>query len=316
MLELFVLPAVTLAIYLISNRMMFGVTLQISGMVKRAPLTPTRAVTMAAVVAVAVGIGWLGWKRCRRGLPRHGRFRRSGAFAAATAWFAGFCIVLVAYYQVLQTQQWLWYYCPVALYVLFLLVLGVADFVEAAALEAPKGRSMARSLAPVVAILFTPLLIALVIQSKAFLDPDLRSIQEANQRAAEWIDANQPDEAVLASWDAGVVGYYARRPVINLDGVANSVEYYDAGRNGTVAAFLSDRGLTGIVNHGSPVDGRDPEIDSFISGLWGPATADAATVVETFPFRFSGNTVGGSGRTSGTSTLAVFVYEVEPPAAP
>src|SRR4029079_5702952 len=124
-------------------------------------------------------------------------------------------IVVVAYYQVLQTQQWLWYYCPVALYVLFLLVLGVADFVEAAALEAPKGRSMARSLAPVVAILFTPLLIALVIQSKAFLDPDLRAIQEPNQRAGEWIDANQPDDAVLASWDAGVVGYYARRPVVN-----------------------------------------------------------------------------------------------------
>ena len=52
----------------------------------------------------------------------------------------------------------------------------------------------------------------------------------ANRDAGEWIDANLPADAVLASWDAGVVGYYARRPVINLDGVANSVEYYDAGR--------------------------------------------------------------------------------------
>ncbi|MGZ4681536.1 MAG: hypothetical protein ACXV8G_03645 [Acidimicrobiales bacterium] len=316
MLELFALPLATLVAYLISNQVMFGTTMQISGMVKRAPLTPGRALTMGVVVAVALGIGRLGWTRCRRGVPRRGRFRRSGGFAAATAWFAGFCIVVVAYYQVLQTQQWLWYYCPVALYVLFLLVLGVADFVEAAALEAPRDGSMARSLAPVVAILFTPLLIALVIQSKAFIDPDLRSIEQANRQAGEWIDANLPSDAVLASWDAGVVGYYARRPVINLDGVANSVAYYDAGRNGTVGRFLADRGLTGIVNHGSPVEGRDPEIDAFIRGQWGQETADAATVTQSWPFRFSGNTVGGAGRSSGTSTLAVFLYGVEPPVSP
>jgi hypothetical protein len=313
LLELFALPAVTLAAYLVSNQVMFGIPLQISGIVKRASLTPGRALTMGIVVVAALAIGRLGWVRCGRRSSRPGRFRRSGAFAASTAWFAGFCIVLVAYYQVLQTQQWLWYYSPVALYALFLLVLGVADFVEAAALEAPGDRSTARALAPVVAILFAPLLFAFVFQARSFVDPDLRSIEEANRDAGEWIDANLPPDAVLASWDAGVVGYYARRPVINLDGVANSKEYYDAGRNGTVATFLSDRGLTGIVNHGTPVDGRDPEIDAFIKGLWGPDAAATAEVTKAWPFRFSGNTVGGAGRGSGSSGLAVFLYSVQPP---
>jgi len=313
LLELFVLPAATLAAYLLSNQVMFGVPLQISGIVKRASLTPGRALTMGLVVVVALAIGRLGWVRGGRRAGGRGRFRRSGAFAASTAWFAGFCIVLVAYYQVLQTQQWLWYYAPVALYALFLLVLGVADFVEAAALEAPGDRTTARALAPVVAILFAPLLFAFVFQARSFLDPDLRSIEEANRDAGEWIDANLPSDAVLASWDAGVVGYYARRPVINLDGVANSKEYYDAGRNGTVGTFLSDRGLTGIVNHGTPVDGRDPEIDGFIKGLWGADTAATAEVTKSWPFRFSGNTVGGAGRGSGSSGLAVFLYAVEPP---
>ncbi len=313
LVELFALPAATLVAYLVSNQVMFGVALQISGLVKRAPLTPGRALTMGLVVVVALALGRFGWVRSRRGARGRGRFRRTGAFAASTSWFAGFCVVLVAYYQVLQTQQWLWYYSPVALYALFLLVLGVADFVEAAALEAPADRPTGRALAPVVAILFAPLLFAFVFQARSFVDPDLRSIEEANRDAGEWIDANLPSDAVLASWDAGVVGYYARRPVINLDGVANSKEYYDAGHDGTVGTFLSERGLTGIVNHGTPVDGRDPEIDGFIKGLWGTETLATAEVTKSWPFRFSGNTVGGSGRGSGSSGLAVFLYGVDPP---
>ena len=315
LLELFALPVITLAAYLASNEIMFGITLQISGLTKRAPLTGQRALTMTIVVVVALLVGWLGWKRNRSGAGRRGRFRRTGAFVSATAWFAAFCIVLMAYYQVLQTQQWLWYYCPVAIYVLFLLVLGVADFVEGAALEAPSDGGLAKAMGPVVVILFAPLLIALALQTRAFLDPDLRSIEETNRDAGEWIDANLPADSVLASWDAGVVGYYAGRPVINLDGVANSVEYYDASRAGTVGEFLADRGLTGIVNHGTPVNGRDPEIDGFIQSLWGPSVAEAATVTKAWPFRFTGNTVGSGGSGSGDGGLAVFLYAVSPPSA-
>ena len=37
-----------------------------------------------------------------------------------------------------------------------------------------------------------------------------------------------PDDAVLGAWDAGAIGYFARRPVVNLDGVANSYDYLQA----------------------------------------------------------------------------------------
>ena len=36
-----------------------------------------------------------------------------------------------------------------------------------------------------------------------------------------------PDDAILGSWDAGAVGYFLQRPVVNLDGLANSYEYKD-----------------------------------------------------------------------------------------
>jgi hypothetical protein len=309
MLELFVLPAVTTAAYLISNQVQFGIWLQISGIVKRQDITPARAAIMVVVVALALAIGRQGFRRLRA--PRGGpRFRRVSRFAASTAWFAGFAIVLVAYYQVLQSQQWLWYYCPVVLYALFLLVLGVADFVESAVVEAPPSGSLARALAPIEAILLVPLVVAFVLQARTFADPHLRSILVANRDAGQWIDENLPPDAVLASWDAGVVGFYARRPVINLDGVANSREYYDAGRNGTIGAFLAARGLTGIVNHGMPVDGQDPDIRSFIRSTFGEQVERSSRVVQLFPFVYNGTTTSNDGAESGTRPLAVFVYEL------
>ena len=123
---------------------------------------------------------------------------------------------------------------------------------------------------------------------------------------------------MLASWDAGVVGYYANRPVMNLDGVANSYAYYEASRDGEVGAFLTERGLTGIVNHGTPVDGEDPDVRAFVRSTFGETVADGARVVRQWPFVFSGVTTGAGGTGSGTRPLAVFLYELPtpPPDAP
>ena len=314
--ELFVIPVVATLAYVASNQIWFGVAVQISGLTKRAPMTLSRALVMGLVLVAAAVVGIWGFRRSGRrdGGLGAGRFRRVGSFTASTAWFAAFCLVIVAYYQVLQTQQWLWYYCPVALYALFLVVLGVADFSEAALLEAKPDRSPARALAPIGAILLAPLLVAFWFQTRTFLDPHQRSIEVANRDAGEWIDANLPSDAVLASWDAGVVGYYANRPVMNLDGVANSYAFYQASRRGETGQFLAERGLRFVVNHGTPVNGEDPDIRAFVRETFGPATNDGTEVVRQWPFVFSGVTTGAAGTGTGTRALAVFLYAL--PALP
>ena len=265
--QLFALPAATLVAYLVSNEVQFGIWLQISGIVKREPVTVPRVAIMAVVVALAVAIGRWGLRRSP-GSGGNSRFPRVARFTTSTAWYAGFCLVMVAYYQVLQSQQWPWYFCPVVVYLLFLLVLGVADLTETAALEAPRETSPIRALGPIMAIIFVPLLVALVLQTRTFADPHLRSIELANRDAGVWIDANLSADTVLASWDAGVVGYFSHRPMVNLDGVANSNEYYQAARHSGLEKFLTDRSVNGIVNHGTPVDGEDPTIRAFISGVF------------------------------------------------
>jgi hypothetical protein len=306
LLQLFALPALVLIGYLVSNQLMFGVLLQISGLTKRAPFTIERVAWFAVALLIAALIGRWGYRRSRTTRARS-RFGRVGGFAASTSWFAAFCVLLLAYYQVFQTQQWLWYYAPLAIYLLFLLVIGVADFAEAAVVEAPDA-NLARALLPVSAILLLPLVAGIVFESREFADPHGYSIAIADRDAGMWIDRHLPPGTVLASWDAGALGYYARRPVINLDGVANSYAYYQASRNGTVGRFLSDRHLAGVVNLGTPVGGQDPGIVAYVRDTLGGTSAAGMRLAQSFPFTYSGTTTGAAGAASGTRQLAVFLY--------
>ena len=43
-----------------------------------------------------------------------------------------------------------------------------------------------------------------------------------------------PENSVVGSWDSGIVGYFSRFTVVNLDGLANSYDYFRAGRTGAL----------------------------------------------------------------------------------
>ncbi len=61
-----------------------------------------------------------------------------------------------------------------------------------------------------------------------------------------------PEGSVVGSWDSGIVGYFSRFPVMNLDGLANSWDHLRARRAGTGAAFLQRRGITHYANMRRP----------------------------------------------------------------
>lgn len=311
--ELFAVPMAIVITYIISNQAWFGLPVQISGLVKRAQLTPGRIILLSGAVLVGVVLGTAARRIITSTSPAEvrRRFPRVRTFFGATGWFAAFCVLVVTYYNVAQTQQWLWYYCPCVLYLAVLLVLGVADFAESALLEAPTGRSAARVLSPLLALLLGPLVVAFVFQYRTFADPHLRSILETNHEAGEWIDRALPTDAVLGSWDAGVVGYFSHRSVINLDGVANSYAYYQAGRSGQVGAFLEDRRLGWLVNHGeAPTGEPDPSFVAFARENLSPGAAAGMTLRQSWPFLFSGVTTGSGGSKTGLRELAVLLYQL------
>lgn len=306
-------PAVLLAVYLAVNAVWVGSALQVSGMVKRAPLTPAR-IGVAVLVAAAV-VAIIGWGSRARAAPGGAsRAPRCRGFVAHTSWYGAFCLAVVVYYNVFQTQNWLWYYAPPLLWAATLLLLFTLDLFESAILEAPAERSPARAMLPLQAILGVPLLLGFVVMWSNVTDPHLRSIQVANRDAAVWISTELDDTAVLASWDAGVLGFFADQPVVNIDGVVNSQEWHDATAAGPAAVrrFLDRHGVTYIVNHGTPVDGHNLDIVRYVELIFGAERAAGSELVRSFPFTFSGTTVGSSGSESGTREMAVFIYRVPP----
>jgi hypothetical protein len=64
------------------------------------------------------------------------------------------------------------------------------------------------------------------------------NIHTIRYNAALWISENSPPDAIYASWNAGELGYFCNRTLINLDGLINSIDYYENVLQGSV--LLSD----------------------------------------------------------------------------
>lgn len=302
--EVLVIPSLTVLAYGAINLAWFGHLTQVSGDIKRGELTPVRGLLL--ILAGSLAVSLMAWLTRDRDSERPPKFWRVAGFTAHTAWYPAFLVLLAGYYLVLSTQLWLWYFAPFGLYVLILLTLVAADLGDGARLEAP-AKSAHQAVVPIAAILGLPLMLALVVQVRTFSDPHLRSIQEANRDMGTWVSANLPEDAVLGSWDAGVVGYFADQPVMNLDGVVNSFEYRDAGEDGTRDEFLRDRHLDYFVNHGALVDGEDPAIHDAVADLVGDDAADRLTQEHRVEFTYSGTTSGGYG-SAPSDQMAVFLY--------
>ena len=58
-----------------------------------------------------------------------------------------------------------------------------------------------------------------------------------------------PEGSVIGSWDAGVIGYFSHFPVVNLDGLVNSYDYFHAiEKGGHQEAFMRRFGITHYAN--------------------------------------------------------------------
>jgi hypothetical protein len=73
----------------------------------------------------------------------------------------------------------------------------------------------------------------------------------ARYNAALWIAENSSPDAVFASWNAGQLGFFSDRKFINLDGVINSVDYYERVLRGSVplAEYLVENNVDYVVDY-------------------------------------------------------------------
>ncbi|TGD83794.1 hypothetical protein BayCH28_28390 [Mycolicibacterium sp. CH28] len=76
-----------------------------------------------------------------------------------------------------------------------------------------------------------------------------RSWKMTSYQASQWVKTNLPANAVIAMKDAGNMGFYSDRPVVNLDGLVNSFAYQDALKDGRFREFLRNSGVNYFVQH-------------------------------------------------------------------
>lgn len=299
--------AVIGALYVGSNLLLVGHPLQISGVTKRVDLDAIRAITAVLCLAAGAGIAVAGLRLRRPSVTS--KLPRTRAWLGNTAWWPAGCLVLLAYEWGLTTEIYLWHYAPQALWGIATLAHAVADIVEGVAAERPASQPGAATRSAAVAfILLLPFVAGGLWLVRSFRDPELRSLQLGDRRAAEWMAVNLPADAVVGSWDAGVVAYFAERPVVNLDGLVNSYDWYEARREGPDAtqAFLRAAGISHVANHGVPTGGDEPGLRQSIDRLLGVGGGAGSTLVHREDYVFSGTAGGRSGR----RPYATFVYEL------
>jgi len=68
-------------------------------------------------------------------------------------------------------------------------------------------------------------------------------IQGQNYAAAQYLKENTEPDARVAAFNAGVIGYFSDRTVINLDGVVNS-DAFDALQDHRLLAYVQGAGST------------------------------------------------------------------------
>jgi len=271
-LELLVLPSLLVIGYLVANQAWFGSAVQVSGLLKSPEPSVWRALAAAAVVGLPV---WL----ARR--FRSSRWPRLGLVLVRTRPFGLFCLFLVAYYGVLQTFPRAWYFGPVLLYVVLLGCAGIADLLDLAVAEAPSGRLPTR----LVVVLGLCAVVPIGFGLWQAVTAPAATPMLTGRAAARAIASDLPQDAVLASWDAGVFGYYCERPVVNLDGVVNSAGFLAAVRSGTTAEYLADVPIGWVVNHSPDEATLRTEAHDVLGDR-----VDGATVVRTWPFEvFAGS---------------------------
>ena len=128
-----------------------------------------------------------------------------------------------------------WYFVPA--YLMTALIIPVRLYIAIYLMRrflAPRRRAAANVLSVAVAIIGAAVLLRSADFSAPFRWVDSVSGSSqigggvATYMGVQVMNRALPEGSVIGSWDAGVVGYFSRFPVVNLDGLVNSYDYFHA----------------------------------------------------------------------------------------
>jgi len=174
---------------------------------------------------------------------------------------------LAYYFGSSATQFAFWYFTPAI--VLYVVCLGAIFVWGAEKLELLTRRRFLSEIACVALVAGTLLLCTLRFAIN--LRHSVGGTALATRyEAAGWMRENLPQDAVLASWNAGQLGFFSDRTVINLDGLVNDRRYFEEILKGrrSLTEYLQENRVDYVVDY------YDYTSDNFTANL---------PVVQSFP---------------------------------
>ena len=136
-----------------------------------------------------------------------------------------------------------WYYVPE--YVAVCLFLGV---ILGVILERVVG--VCRGVARLVAAVVVGLVVVHMGQAHRRVTTPTPGLYRARYALAQDIGVTLPPDAVIGSWNAGQLGYFSMRRVVNLDGFVNDTNYFEFLRDGgDVREYLRDEGIEYVADY-------------------------------------------------------------------
>ena len=157
-----------------------------------------------------------------------------GAFGLAAGHLAKFAQTVFATHSEPGFQ--IWHFVPA--YLMIALIIPIRLYVAIYLIRrfiAPRRRVHANALSIHVFVIGAAVLLGIADFTQPF--KWVNSMRErvkidweiGHYMGAQVLNRALPEGSVIGSWDAGIVGYFSRFPVVNLDGLVNSYDFFHAG---------------------------------------------------------------------------------------
>ncbi len=184
--------------------------------------------------------------------PHRSRFRRQMGIVLVPV--AGI-VVMLLFHSAIRWFARGWYFAPLGLFGAVTLGVMVAFMLGVLADVGVPGRSdeMKRVSASWLPAGTFAVILAVAVVFYGPQRPDDFVVEHPHLRnqleAARWLEANTQPEARIGSFNAGILGYFSDRTVVNLDGVVNE-DAYRARRDGMMRRYICERDIRYLVDLG------------------------------------------------------------------
>lgn len=188
---------------------------------------------MALEVCAYLALVWWSVGRARRAQDRQVLVFFVAAFSLAAGHLAKFGQTVLTVHP--DTPLFSWYFVPAYLVAALLVPLRayaalhvIRRFVEPVSRRAATVARLALVAATTLFLLATTEFARPFAMIERVNQSSYRAFRISSYAGAQVMNRILPEGSIVGSWDAGVIGYFSRFPVVNLDGLVNSYEYFRA----------------------------------------------------------------------------------------